>query len=153
MPIKLNPPAARGARPLGARVTGVGLFGLGCVFLSKPRQATRLFGIRSREPDLDYVRALGIRDIVLAAGLIQASRGGEASLRVTAGLASLIPIGDLALLARSRYRRGAVAPGLHVLSSLTLAAIAFAPTVTMRRKSIALRKRDTGVVPQGWVSP
>jgi hypothetical protein len=109
---------------LAAAGVAAGLFGLGLVFLARPQVAGRLFGLQRAGSTSGYIRALGIRDLALAAGLTIAAAGGpRRGLMATAGIASFIPFGDFLLVAL-RPRRPLVPMVLHGASFLGLLGLA-----------------------------
>jgi hypothetical protein len=112
------------------------------IFLSRPALAARLFGLPT-EDRTGYVRALGVRDLALAAGLVAAASGSRRRLSSTCALAALIPAGDLILVGRSRGASAAGPMALHALSLVSLAAAA----LLARRPSFLLSRagRDPGM--------
>ena len=96
---------------------------LGAVFIARPRDAARLFGIPAGRDSRPYVRALGFRDIALALMLATGARNGSPGLRSVAGAAALIPACDYLLVTRLNPRARAQR-ALHVISGVSLLAIA-----------------------------
>ncbi|MCC2978025.1 DUF4267 domain-containing protein [Sphingomonas sp. PL-96] len=98
---------------------------LGSLFVAMPGIAASIYGFPSRDPAaMLYVRAIGFRDVALAAYLLGlAVTGQRKALSVVLTGTTLIPVGDLLLLASS----GAGRPMhylLHGASLLGFAALA-----------------------------
>lgn len=114
-------------RPLALSIcllSGVFLV-LGGVFLAAPRWAAGFYGLpTSHAGALSYVRAVGLRDLALAAYLLGLVAAGQRHAIFIVLLATLvIPMGDIVLLASS----GAGRPVhflLHITSLMCFAALA-----------------------------
>ena len=117
-------PAARGLPDLLVLAPGIALAGLGVLFLVAPRLGATLFGIPAPDgPGILYVRAIGLRDIALAAYLAGLARfGSRRGLGLVLALTMVIPIGDLALVAAHRGFSGSLL--LHGASLLYFGAAA-----------------------------
>ncbi|HEX8413296.1 MAG TPA: DUF4267 domain-containing protein [Sphingomicrobium sp.] len=76
---------------------------LGGLFVAAPVPAAAFYGLPSRDPAaLFYVRAIGVRDLALAAYLLALTFAKlRRALAVVLATTILIPVGDLALLASS----------------------------------------------------
>lgn len=152
-PMHRHPAATDELSRWAARGLSAGLLGLGLLFLARPRPAARLFGIPNQGGD-SFVRALGLRDLALAAGLATASLGSRRALALTAGLAAMIPAGDMILVGSARRGRAKGSLVLHGLSLAALGAIAClagpgaAPVITEPRVP-RLRLTGAQLSPQG----
>lgn len=121
----------------GALALAGAFAGLGVIFLGTPRAASRLFGLPRDDPaSLPYVRALGFRDLGLAAAMgLTALRGR--GLRSLAAGAALIPALDAALVARRRGRAAAPSAALHLVSAAALLALVGArPSRAVARRRV-----------------
>jgi hypothetical protein len=108
-----------------ALVMSGALIGLGLLFSAAPRAGVVLFGLPATRSDaLDYARALGFRDLSVAAALAGSAALGRRPLAVTAAASAIIPFMDMALVARRRGREATPQLGLHGTSALALIAIA-----------------------------
>jgi hypothetical protein len=117
-----------------ALVMSGALLGLGGLFLSWPRAGAALFGLDAEpDPRLDYVRALGIRDLALATGLASAALAGRRPLALLAATSVLIPVLDFSLVARRRGTAAAPQLALHGASAAALLAITAASLLERRR--------------------
>jgi hypothetical protein len=76
---------------------------LGALFVAAPVPAAAFYGLPTRDPvSLFYVRAIGFRDLALAAYLLGLAFSGQRrALTIVLAGTLVIPIGDLALLASS----------------------------------------------------
>ena len=91
---------------------------LGGLFVAMPVAAATFYGLPTRDPAaLFYVRAIGFRDLALAAYLLGLVVTGQGRALSTVSILTLIiPIGDLLLLASS----GAGRPGHYLLHGASL---------------------------------
>ena len=80
---------------------------LGGLFVAAPVPAAAFYGLPTGDPAaLFYVRAIGFRDLALAAYLLGLTYARQRrALTIVLGTTLLIPIGDLALLASSSAGR------------------------------------------------
>lgn len=98
---------------------------LGGLFVAMPAPAAWIYGLPSRDPAaLFYVRAIGFRDVALAAYLLGLTLAGQRrALSVVLTVTLIIPIGDLLLLASSGAG-GATSYLLHGASFLSFSGLA-----------------------------
>lgn len=95
---------------------------LGACFVVSPRTGARLYGLPERQADVAYVRALGFRDLGLAAALMSAGASARAIRAVAVG-GAVIPMLDILLVAQARGRGATGAVALHALSAVALVAL------------------------------
>lgn len=91
---------------------------LAALFIMRPEQAAAVFGLESRDSaSLFYVRAIGFRDLALAAYIVGLSLAGERRALFIVLIGTLvIPVSDMMLLAWS----GAGASVCYVLHGASL---------------------------------
>jgi len=116
-----------------ALVAGIFLF-LGAMFVAYSRAAADFYGIASHDrAALFYVRAIGFRDLALAAYLLGLSAlGGRRALAIVLAATIVIPMGDIALLILSGTAR-AIHFILHGASLLCFAGLALWAHADARR--------------------
>lgn len=121
-----EPSPSGSALPITITLMACVFAGLGALFVLAPTPAAKFYGIDAESPSgLFYVRAVGVRDLALAAyllGLTVARQFRALSIVMFATL--VIPVGDILLLAAS----GRAQPGhylLHAASFLCFAGMAW----------------------------
>jgi hypothetical protein len=106
---------------------GCVLLCLGVLFILFPGLGAGLFGIDATgEPA--YVRALGLRDLALGAGLFLVSRISISATRVLLGVSVVIPVGDLLLVLHEAGLSAPLSLALHGCSGLALGVLAATPS-------------------------
>jgi hypothetical protein len=110
-------------------VTGFGcvLLCLGFLFILLPEVGAELFGIDTTG-ERAYVRALGLRDLALGAGLFLVSRISVPAVRVLLGVSVVIPLGDLLLVLHEAGLSAPLSLALHGCSGLALGVLAATPS-------------------------
>ena len=103
------------------------------MFIARPALASQLFGLPARSGAWPYVRALGFRDLGVAAALGLASVGPPRVLGALAGSLAIIPAADLALVAALKGGRAWPSLILHGASGATLLALAVGGLAARRR--------------------
>ena len=103
----------------------VGLLLIGLVFLASPGLGAAIFGVPAPPGSEPYLVAIGLRDIAFGLYILTlALWSSRRAVGLVLALTVLIPLGDIAIVARAR---GLSAPGhlvLHGASGLYMAAAA-----------------------------
>ena len=102
----------------------IGLVLIGVLFVVAPRAGAAIFGVAAPEgPGAAYLVAIGLRDITFGLYIVAlALFATRRAVGLVLGLTTLIPIGDILIVASLR---GLSSPGhllLHALSGLYMAA-------------------------------
>lgn len=109
---------------------------LGLLFVARPDLGAGIYGVQAHDPaTIVYVRAVGFRDLALAAYLFGLAAAGQIrALTIVLAATIVIPVGDIALLLRSGTGH-AVHYMLHGASLFCFAAMALWSHGISRRRS------------------
>jgi hypothetical protein len=111
-----------------AIILGISLISVGVTAMVAPQFASTMFGIAAADPSAwAYVKATGLRDIVIGCSLIAltALRAGTRILGMTLMILVLIPIGDATIVMMNAGVRSVFALALHIVGAVVYLAVGF----------------------------